>query len=99
MKYILEELVTKYILSEKYILVEKNRRTEARSLEQGQELVKAYISKFISRVTGHGNYKVINPEAAGVPTLKDKDLKPDLKHLLTNNENGWLQADENNLSY
>lgn len=99
MKYILEELATKYILSEKYILVEKNRRTEARSLEQGQELIKTYISKFISRVTGHGNYKVLNPEAAGVPTLKDKDLKPDLKHLLTNNENGWLQADENNLSY
>ena len=99
MKYILEETTHKYILSEKYILVEKNRRTEVRPLEQGQELVKNYISKFISRITGHGNYKVINPEAAGVPTLKDKDLKPDLRHLLANNENGWLQADENNLSY
>lgn len=99
MKYILEETTHKYILSEKYILIEKNRRTEVRPLEQGQELVKNYISKFISRITGHGNYKVINPEAAGVPTLKDKDLKPDLRHLLANNENGWLQADENNLSY
>ena len=99
MKYILEETTHKYVLSEKYILTEKNRRTEARSLEQGQELIKNYISKFISRITGHGNYKVINPEAAGVPSLEDKDLKPDLRHLLTNNEEGWLQADENNLSY
>jgi hypothetical protein len=46
MKYILEETTHKYILSEKYILIEKNRRTEVRPLKQGQELVKNYISKF-----------------------------------------------------
>lgn len=100
MKFILEEHKYTLNLVEKYILLEKNRRTEARPLEQGQKLLQTYLSKYICRVFGHGsNYKVVNPEAAGVPTLEDKDLKPDLKHLLNSGKDGWLKADDNNLEY
>lgn len=100
MKFILEEHKYTLNLVEKYILLEKNRRTEARPLEQGQKILQTYLSKYICRVFGHGsNYKVVNPEAAGVPTLEDKDLKPDLKHLLNSDKDGWLKADDDNLKY
>jgi hypothetical protein len=88
MKFILNEPKYNLNLVEKYILLEKNRRTEARPLEQGQKIIQTYLTKYICRSLARGTYKVLNPEAAGVPTIKDKELKPDLKHLLSKDKDG-----------
>ena len=98
------ELFESFELSEKFVLdedllLEKNRRKEARTEEQGLKLLYELIGKHFARIMGHGNYKVVNPEAARVPTLKDTWLKPDMRKLLASKADGWLQADEDNLEY